>query len=120
MLLFNNAEFKALRKGLDMLWLKQRVISDNIANAETPGYKAKSVSFGNVLSREFYKANPEKIDELRPVITVDSSSIRPDGNNVSIERESLELWRTYAQYSYLRDKISRQFKNMRYVINNLG
>lgn len=120
MLLFNTVEFKAMQKGLDMLWLKQKVISDNIANAETPGYKAKSVSFANVLSDEYYKSHPEKIEDLKPVITTDFSSVRPDGNNVDLDTESLELWRTYAQYTYLREKISGQFKNMRYVINNLG
>jgi len=120
MLLFNTPEFKAMQKGLDMLWLKQKVISNNIANAETPGYKAKSVSFANVMSSEYYKSNPDKIDELKPVITINENSVRPDGNSVDLDTESLELWRTYAQYAYLREKISGQFTNMRYVINNLG
>jgi flagellar basal-body rod protein FlgB len=96
------------------------VISDNIANAETPGYKAKSVSFQNVLNDEYYKNNPEAVEDLKPVITIDHSSIRVDGNNVDVDKESMELWRTYAQYSYLREKISGQITNMRYVINNLG
>jgi flagellar basal-body rod protein FlgB len=120
MLLYNSADFKAMQKGLDMLWLKQKAISDNIANAETPGYKAKSVSFGNVLNDEYYKKNPEAVEDLKPVITIDHSSIRPDGNNVDVDKESMELWRTYAQYSYLREKVTSQIKNMRYVINNLG
>ena len=120
MQLFNNSEFKAMQKAMDMLWLKQKVISNNIANAETPGYKAKSVSFKNVLSSEYYRRHPEMVDELEPVVTVDNStSIRVDGNNVDLDKESLELWRTYAQYSYLRERMSGQFKNMRYVLNNL-
>jgi flagellar basal-body rod protein FlgB len=120
MQMFNNAEFKAMQKAMDMLWLKQKVISNNIANAETPGYKSKSVSFRNVLSSEYYRQNPEMIEQIETVVTVDDSgSIRVDGNNVDLEKESLELWRTYAQYSYLRERISGQFSNMRYVINNL-
>lgn len=105
---------------MDMLWLKQKVISNNIANIETPGYKAKSVSFKNVLSTEYYKENPDKIDSLKPVVTTtNTGSTRLDGNNVDLDKESLELWKTYAQYSYLRERMSGQFKNMRYVINNI-
>ncbi len=44
-MLYNNIEFKAMQSSLDALWMKQRVISDNIANYETPGYKAKTVIF---------------------------------------------------------------------------
>lgn len=119
MLLYNNSDFIAMQKGLDMLWLKQKAISDNIANAETPGYKAKSVSFNKVLSNEFYLNNPDAVGDLEPVISIDHSSIRADGNNVDVDSQSLELWRSYAQYSYLREKLSSQIKNMRYVINNL-
>ena len=119
-MLFNSPDFKVMQKSMDMLWLKQRVISNNIANIETPGYKAKAVSFRNVLNHEYYKENPDKIESLEPVVPTDtSSSIRIDGNNVDLDRESLELWKTYAQYSYLRERVSGQIKNMRYVINNL-
>lgn len=119
MLLFNSTEFKMMQKGLDMLWQKQQVISDNLANADTPGYKSKSVSFQNILSEEYYRNHPEAIDDLTPTLTIDPSSIRADGNNVDVDSESLELWRTYAQYSYLNRKISGQFTNMRYVLDNL-
>lgn len=119
-MLFNSPDFKVMQKSMDMLWLKQRVISNNVANIETPGYKAKAVSFQNVLSTEYYKENPEGLASLKPVVTVDNtSSIRIDGNNVDLDKESLELWRTYAQYTYLRESMSAQFKNMRYVINNI-
>jgi flagellar basal-body rod protein FlgB len=115
--LFNNTSFKAMQKSLDMLWLKQQVISDNIANSETPGYKAKSVKFYDVLQNEDGKRNAQNNQGFRTVITRDNSSIRPDGNNVDMEKENLELWRTYAQYSYLTNKISGEFKDLRYVIN---
>jgi len=108
---------KAMEKGLDMLWLKQQVISNNIANSETPGYKARSVSFYDLLQGADQRRNTSNNYGFKTVVTQDPSSIRPDGNNVDMEKESLELWRTYAQYSYLTSKISSQFKDIRYVIN---
>lgn len=121
-MLYDNLQFNAMKSSLDALWLKQRIISDNIANYETPGYKAKSVAFQQELEQAEQKnagrSNGDKIKFKAVVTTDDSSSIRPDGNNVNMEKESLELWRSYAQYNYLSDKLNAEFKNMRYVLNN--
>lgn len=112
---YKDASFKAMQAGLDALWMKQKVISDNIANYETPGYKAKSVTFKEVLRKT---SDGKETPVLQATITTDTqSTARPDGNNVSMEKESLELWRTYAQYSYLTQKISGRFESLRYVIN---
>ncbi len=114
-MLYNDFTFKVLQSGLDALWMKQKVVSHNITNYETPGYKAKEVTFDEVLRKA---GDGEEKRVLQATVTTDATTTaRPDGNNVSMEKESLELWRTYAQYTYLTDKISGQFKNMRYVIN---
>ncbi len=115
-MLYKNSEFKAMQSGLDMLWLKQKVISDNIANSETPGYKSKHVQFEEVMN-ETLEEQRGQAGPFRATITTDgSTSARPDGNNVDMEKESLELWQTYAQYAYLTEKITADFKNLRYVI----
>lgn len=112
---YKDYTFKVLQGGMDALWMKQKVISDNIANYETPGYKAKSVNFEDVL-RTTEEGKEQHL--LRATVTTDTqTTARPDGNNVSMEKESLKLWRAYAQYNYMTQKISGQFKNMRYVIN---
>lgn len=116
-MLFNNLEFKAMQSGLDALWLKQRVISDNIANYETPGYKAKSVEFEDLFNSSIRQYNSGKHSFKVNIKTDEESSERPDGNNVNMEKESIELWKAYSQYSYLSQKVSQQLKNMRYVIN---
>ena len=43
--LFEDAAFRALQSGLDAMWLKQQVAGHNIANVETPGFKAKKAVF---------------------------------------------------------------------------
>ena len=47
--LFEDAAFRALQSGLDAMWLKQQVASHNIANVETPDFKAKKVEFKQAL-----------------------------------------------------------------------
>ena len=46
---FDSIQFKAMESGLAALNMKQEVITHNIANLDTPDYKAYEVSFGNTL-----------------------------------------------------------------------
>ncbi|MEG1971679.1 MAG: flagellar basal body rod protein FlgB [Oscillospiraceae bacterium] len=117
-MLFTNMEYKAMESSLDSLWLKQQVITNNLANSDTPGFKSKTVSFENVLAdRMGDKKSNREYDYRSKIVTDNGTEARPDGNNVDVEKESAELWRAYAQYSYLTGKISGSFKNMNYVLN---
>lgn len=50
----------------------------------------------------------------------ESTQARADGNNVQVESEELELWKTYVEYSTLTSRMSKKFSSLRYVINNAG
>lgn len=120
-MIFQNNKFKVLQSSLDALWIKQKVISNNIANYETPGFKTSRVVFNDVLKTKMENGKLQKLNVLEVEITKDQSiSKRVDGNNVDIEKEQLEMWDTYAQYTYLSQNISKNLKNMSYVINNTG
>lgn len=110
--MFESKEFKAMQSSMDALWLKQKIISQNLANYETPGYKAKSVKFEDVMSEA-----SKRYDFRAAVITEENTEVRPDGNNVDLEKENLELYRTYLQSAYLSQKISGQISTMRYVLS---
>ena len=111
-MLFDSKSFGLMRSSLNGLSVQQEVILHNLANLETPGYKAKSVSFEDVL-----KGVGDKYDMKAHVITDDTTSIRPDGNNVDADTESLKLYQNYVQQLYLYQKISGQCSNFRYVLN---
>ncbi len=115
--MFDSFEFKAMQSSIETLWLKQKVISQNIANYETPGYKAQSVRFEDVLKGTQEKNGSGGYHFQAVVTTQEDTAIRPDGNNVDIEKENLELYQTYLQSAYLYEKIRGQFTNMRYVLN---
>ena len=115
--LFDDRALGALERGMDGMWLKQQIASHNIANVETPGYKAKKVEFRDVLYET--AQGTERIS--KPVVEEDGNTqARPDGNNVQVEKEELELWKAYTQYSALTGRVSGKLSTLLYVINNTG
>lgn len=101
-----------IRKSIDFNAQKAGIISTNIANGETPGFKAKSIEFESVLqsisSTEFLKVkstNPKHISPSQPDfgslkanISTDRSPGRIDGNNVNLEKEMTSLVETRLAY----------------------
>lgn len=116
-MLFDTIEFKAMQSSIDSLWARQRVISQNISNYETPGYKSKDLAFEEVFKSERDKNGGGKYAFRSVMTTNENTVVRPDGNNVDLDAESMKLYDTYLQSSYLTQKISGQFTNMRYVLN---
>ncbi len=116
---FSDNSFKVLESGITASWLQQQLHMQNLANIETPGYKAKSLQFDEVLD----EAKEGDIDAggkvLRAkVVSSENTSTRPDGNNVDVDAEGVEMYKAYAQYTMLLDKVSGQFTNYNYVLNN--
>lgn len=122
---FNSVSATLLNKDLDGLWMRQREISDNISNIETPGYKSKSVSFEDQLKQLMSGDNTdstaliEQIRDAAPQITVSNDeSMRLDGNNVDAEKENIELARTQINYNYSLRELSDYFSRLRYAITD--
>lgn len=119
-----------LQRALDGTWQKQRAIANNIANHETPGYKALKVSFEDSLNREIQKLgrsiaeakdispNLEAIKQSKISVSSDyTTSERTDGNNVNLDLENIEMARTQIQYQYLTRSMTDMFARMRYAIS---
>lgn len=114
-----------LTKDLDGLWARQKAISDNLANVDTPGYKSKSVSFEEQLQAQVsqnYGNKNETIEALQNTqpVTVESNqgSMRLDGNNVDVEQQNVELARTQLNYLYSLRELSDSFARLRYAITD--
>ena len=111
-MLFDSKSFGVMRAGLNGLAVQQQTILHNLANLETPGYKAKIATFEDVM-----KGAKDRYAFKARVYTDDATSIRPDGNNVDADSQSMQLYQNYVQQLYLYQKISGQFTNLRYVLN---
>lgn len=115
---FNSQSFKILESGLQASWMEQQLHLQNMANIETPGYKAKSLVFEKSLA-EAKGSGKTKYDSVKAYVVDDpSSSSRPDGNNVNLDKEGIESYKAYARYSVLLEKIKGQFTNYSYVLNS--
>ena len=117
----DNTSFSILQKSLDATWYKQKIISQNIANDSTPGYKAKTVNFGLVLKDKckcsYHPGEQESGIELTTTVTEEQNTQQTlDGNNVDIEKEATALADAQLQYSTLIDKMNNEFSMIRTAI----
>ena len=104
--MFSDLVTRALAKSLDAAGLRHRVIADNLANVETPGFMRSEVGFEDQLARALDSNGEEsasaEIERLQPQIRADSSSpARPDGNNVSVDKEIAGMAKNTLQYEAL-------------------
>ena len=115
---YDSSKFKVLEAGVKLSWLQQQLNTQNIANIETPGYKSKSLSFESVLREAENNNEAPEIERVDAEIkTSELVSRRPDGNNVDAEVEYLSLYKAYAQYSMLLDKVKGEFDKYNAVLN---
>jgi flagellar basal-body rod protein FlgB len=115
-------ETHKVEKALDAAWLRNEVISQNIANVDTPGYKRKAVQFEEFLNNEMQSGQisqgKSKLagGDINVIEDPSGSSYRSDGNNVDIENEMALLSANSIRYNTLIQKISGDFQKLRSVI----
>ena len=112
------------QKSLEFLWAKQVVISQNLTNVNTPGYKAKYVTFEDVYQNRLKLARAAKtpaqtrsiIENSYYSINEKDSSARLDENNVNADAEEVEMARAQLQYQYVLNAVNSDFSRLRGVI----
>ena len=119
----------ALNKSIDMRLLRQNVINSNIANAETPGYKAKVLDFEDALAsaiatdQNFAAQAPEagvnQIKQVRPdVYDNPDINIANDNNTVDMEREMAALAENTVLYKAAVQLINKKLAAMKYAASD--
>ena len=123
----------SLQKGLSASWTRNAVIRNNIANVETPGFKASNVEFETLLARSLQgaggftgaKTHPGHRDfgsgHIAPVtpqiVKREGLSMRMDGNNVDIESENVKLAQNSLYYNTLVEKMNSELRRLRSAIS---
>lgn len=116
-----------LDKAADASWRREALISNNIANVDTPGYKRRDLDFQSLLKAEMGRTKFDSLDQkinqldltkLSPLSYRDmiSYSYRLDGNNVDIDTENVELASEQLRYQAVTTGISQEFSRMQTVI----
>ena len=118
--LFDGTIYKIAEQGLDVSWYQQRVISNNIANVDTPHFKAKTVHFGLVLDEVIHSRIQDKDTDrlsvrMNETYETNTNQIL-DGNNVDIEKENSALLDAQYQYSTMIDYLNSRYAMIRTAI----
>ncbi len=96
-----------LQAALDAAAVRHRVISANIANVSTPGYKAKQATFDKELGRV--------VEEEREGVTP-----REDGNTVVMELETAEMKKNQLAYDVVLMALGQRMRVARSAISGRG
>lgn len=121
------------QKALDGTWQRQKATSNNIANSETPGYKAVRVNFEDSLKAEINKMKTTStgsstafLDKMESIESIENSKIsvyegatssRLDENNVDLESENIDMSKSVLQYYYLVRGFSDSYSRLKYAVN---
>lgn len=114
-----------LDKAADASWTRESILTNNIANVDTPGYKRQDLDFESLLKKQMGRSRSisfdKKIDnlndnlkDLTPIIYKDHAgfSYRLDENNVDIDTENVELASEQIKYQALTSSIDSLFDRM--------
>lgn len=112
-------------KLLDYLWGRENITLNNIANVDTPGFKAQYVTFEEELKKKLLNAGgtdgkrsqSEMAQAIRSsragLYTTWNESTRLDGNNVDMDQEQVEIVRTAYEYQYMLSSINNDLNRLK-------
>ena len=126
----NGPVLNVLQKGLEASSMRQQVLSNNVANIDTPNFKRSDVDFQAVLGAVLGEkggalsmnlTSPKHIPGLAEgggsgIVTDQATSLRNDGNNVDVDREMSNVAENGLYYNSLTRAISSQLGLLRMVI----
>ncbi len=116
-----------LRRHLTASVAKQSVAASNLANLDTPGYRARQVKFGDALERELEATLPLATtsgQHLAAGRAADASTeevpdlpAKRDGNTVQLDRELLEMTRASGEFQRAQTALAAKFRLVRYALS---
>jgi flagellar basal-body rod protein FlgB len=132
---FDSSTMRGLTTALGGLSKRQNAISNNIANVETPGYRAQEVSFEASLNKllsngvelmgletthgDHIDARPRlngRVDGIAQQHESSSAALRNDGNNVDVEREMALLSETSIRFAAVSQIVANRYASLKSAI----
>lgn len=107
-----DSTMKILERMLDIAAARQKVLASNIANADTPGYKAKDISFQKELDRVLSGAVPSGYEVYETVTTMPNR----DGNTVNLDIEMAKVAENSLTYTTATQLMSMKIRMLKDVI----
>ena len=130
----NDKTLKALTTALNFREMRQELISSNVANANTPGFKSKKLDFEEALARALdvdgqmqmtttdgrhHNVGNGGFNNLEPEIYDDPNGVvSENGNTVDVEAEMAKMAENKLMYDALVQLINKKTGMMKYAINS--
>jgi len=121
----DSAILAALRRQMTVAAARQVAAAGNLANVDTPGYRAKEVTFEEALGRRIgvlAATSPAHLaagleDDNGITVQEVAGPARRDGNTVQIDRELLTMGRAAGDFAAAQTAMAAKFRLVRYAIN---
>jgi flagellar basal-body rod protein FlgB len=117
----------ALRRQMAIAAAKQVVAAGNLANVNTPGYRARAVDFTAALEHQLGGSISltgttgghlqGKVSEAVNTEEIDGLPMRRDGNNVQVDRELLTMTTAAGEFARAQTALAARFRMVRYALN---
>ena len=118
-----------LKAAADASWTRDEVLTNNIANVDTPNYKRQDVDFTTYLNSALSRTNggssslTNRVNNInyndvaiRTYTDNSTLSYRTDGNNVDLSTENVELAAEQINYNALIDSMNNEFSRFKAVL----
>ncbi|MEI6125802.1 MAG: flagellar basal body rod protein FlgB [Pseudomonadota bacterium] len=125
--------YSLLSKVLDLRSQRHTLISSNVANADTPGYKAGAINFEDELNKMLPSNSKLKLSttnekhmpmadpdfsDLKPSIVLETGKVqRVDGNTVDLEKEVVEMSKNQLMYGAMTQIIKKKIEGLQSAIS---
>jgi flagellar basal-body rod protein FlgB len=106
-----------LSRLLDVAAMRQNVIAQNVANVNTPGFKALEVSFEDALKTAMTSDSGSQALNVKPEVVPSAGGMsRTDGNNVDIDREMARLQKNNIYFQMYSQMMANELAEFRAAI----
>ncbi|MCS7214866.1 MAG: flagellar basal body rod protein FlgB [Thermodesulfovibrio sp.] len=108
-----------LQRIMDICAYRQKILASNIANADTPNYKARDINFHEELKKSLETQNMEYNREYK-VIESPTTMPNRDGNTVNVEVEMTKLTETMLMYNSATQLLSTRIRMLKDALRGGG
>ncbi|MDE3153643.1 MAG: flagellar basal body rod protein FlgB [Acidobacteriota bacterium] len=116
----------ALRQQMTQAVARETVAASNIANVDTPGYKAREIDFSQLLDGQLgaLPMAETRAGHLAGPVPADAGTVvtpglpeRRDGNTVQVDHELVNMTQANIDFSAAQTVLAEKFRLVRYAIN---
>ncbi|MBM4055528.1 MAG: flagellar basal body rod protein FlgB [Planctomycetes bacterium] len=113
--------FGLLENMLDVSSLRHKVVANNIANVNTPGYKKMVVNFEEELEKAIENSSQTNFSKFQPKVIISEDvtdgTMRNDGNTVDMEKEVATLLKNTSSYKTYSQLLAKKFDLVKAAID---